>query len=143
MNIIQVFKPKFNEQQKGLPLYCGELSCGLFGISDDFVESYLSLDELFMRNRESTFFVRASGDSMLPEIKNGDILIVDRSYKVLDQSIVAVFHNGNPLCKKFLQRENHILLRSLNKKYSDIQVCDDDELQVFGVVIGVARDFRK
>lgn len=143
MNIIQGFKPKFNKEKKTLPLYSGELSCGLFGISEDFVEAHLSLDEKFMKNRESTFFVRASGDSMLPEIKTGDILIIDRSFKALDGSIVAVFHNGNPICKKLYQKGDKIKLQSLNKKYSDILISDDDDLQVFGVVIGIARDLRK
>ena len=58
-----------------VPLFSGELSCGLFGITEDFVDSYLSLDEKFLRSRESTFFVRSSGDSMMPEIKDQDILM--------------------------------------------------------------------
>lgn len=80
---------------------------------------------------------------MMPEIKSGDILIVDRSYKALDQSIVAVFYNGNPLCKKLYQKGEECRLQSLHKDYPDILIGEDDDLQIFGVVIGVARDFRK
>ncbi len=143
MNITHVFKLKNIDEENSLPLYSGDLSCGLFGISEDFVEAHLSLDEKFMKNKESTFFVRASGDSMLPEIKTGDILIVDRSYKALDQSLIAVFYNGNPLCKKLYQRGEECRLQSLNKDYPDILIGEDDDLQIFGVIIGVARDFRK
>ncbi len=135
-------KPTRSEIKKNwLPLYSGELACGLFGISDDYVDSYLSLDEKFMSNKESTFFVRASGDSMLPDIKNDDILVVDRSLPVLDQSILAVFFNGNPLCKQIHIKSNKKILHSFNSKYIDIIVTEDDELEVFGVIIGLVRDF--
>lgn len=125
-----------------IPLYSGELVCGLFGISEDFIENYLSLDEKFGKNRESTFYIRASGDSMAPEIKEGDILIVDRSLKVSNRSIVAVFYNGSPMCKQMIILDNQKILRPYNKKYKDIMVSEEDELFLFGVVTGLARDLR-
>ena len=143
MEIIRKMNTNDNRevQKYWLPLYSGELACGLFGIADDFVESYLSLDEKFMKNKESTFFVRSSGDSMEPDIKAQDILIVDRSVTAIDGSVVAVFYNGNPICKKLVITPTKKILRSTNSKYVDIEITEDDELQVFGVVIGLARDF--
>jgi len=123
-----------------IPLYAGELACGLFGISDDFVEKHLSLDEKFVKNKISTFFVRASGESMLPRIENNDILIVDRSIQPINESIVAVFFNGNPLCKQFILHKNKKYLKSLNENYPTLEISPDDELNIFGVVIGLARD---
>lgn len=125
-----------------LPLYSGELACGLFGISEDFVEDQLSLDEKFMKNSESTFFVRAGGDSMEPSIYNGDILIVDRSLRVESGSVVAVFYNGNPICKQFIVNGRVKVLHSFNEKYPDVVIGEDDQLQLFGVVVGLVRDFR-
>lgn len=52
---------------------------GLFGISQDHIEDYQSLDKRFIKSRVSTFFFQASGDAMSPYIENEDILIVDRS----------------------------------------------------------------
>ncbi len=142
MNILGPLKPVSSEiKQYWLPLYQGELACGLFGISEDFVENYLSLDEKFLRNREATFLVRAGGDSMSPEIKDNDILIVDRSLTAKHQSIIAVFYNGVAMCKQlYLEGENKYL-RSFNSKYKNILIGEEDELLVFGVVIGLARDF--
>jgi DNA polymerase V len=127
-------------RRRWLPLYLGELSCGLFGISEDYVDGYLSLDEKFLKNSNSTFFVRASGDSMSPEIKEKDILIVDRSIEPTHNSIVAVFFNGNPICKRIVFRYPKKILTSFNSKYKPIEVSDEDDLQIFGVVIGLARD---
>lgn len=124
-----------------IPLYSGELACGLFGISEDYVESYLSLDEKFLKNKNSTFFVRSCGDSMLPEIKPEDILIVDKSINVTSGSIVAVFYNSNPICKQFISLNGKKILRSFNKEYKDIEMTEQDSLEIFGVVIGLARDF--
>jgi DNA polymerase V len=120
--------------------FLGEVACGLFGISDDFVESYLSLDEKFMKNKESTFFVRASGNSMSPDIKNNDILVVDRSIKVFSGAIIAFYLNGLPMCKEIINSENNTYLKSMNPKHKTIIVSSDDELSVFGVVIGIVRD---
>ena len=143
---MEVIKPHSDNDDKDmrnhwLPLYSGELACGLFGISDDFVESYLSLDEKFMKNKESTFYVRASGNSMSPRIENQDILVVDRSLPVLPNCVVALYYNGVPMCKQFIKREEKTYLHSFNSSHKDIEIQKDDELVIFGTVIGLVRDF--
>lgn len=40
------------------PKMLAKLSCGLFGISDDFIEKYQSLDGHFIKNKFSTFFLK-------------------------------------------------------------------------------------
>lgn len=144
MEILGTFKSADTDKLKNhwVPLYSGELACGLFGISEDFVEKYLSLDEKFTKNKASTFYVRASGDSMGPRIENQDILIVDRSLKALSGSIVAVFYNGTPLCKQYFQIGSKSFLKSYNSKHPDIEIIESDNLDFFGVVIGLAREFN-
>ncbi len=124
-----------------LPLATGFISCGLFGVMDDFSENNLSLDEKFMKNKHSTFFVRARGESMGPEIKPNDILIVDRSLKLQSGQVATFFYNGNAICKQFVKEGAQIILRSFHEDYPDILVREDDQLEVFGPVIGLARDF--
>jgi DNA polymerase V len=137
----ELVKPKKSiTQTENTYPFLGEVSCGLFGISDDFVESYLSLDEKFMKNKESTFFVRASGDSMSPDIKNNDILVVDRSITIFSGAIIAFYFNGIPMCKEIIKSESNTYLKSSNKEFKTIVVTADDELTVFGVVIGIVRD---
>jgi DNA polymerase V len=123
-----------------IPMYSATVACGLFGISDDFVDSYLSLDEKFVRNQNATFFVRASGDSMWPKVENGDILIVDTSLSLKNGAIGTFFYNGNPICKQWIKTENGFILRSINSKYPDLIIMESDQLELFGVVIGLARD---
>jgi len=124
-----------------IPMYSAQVACGLFGITDDFIDSYLSLDEKFIRNKNSTFFVKASGDSMRPKIESGDILIVDTSLNLKHQSIGTFFYNGNPVCKQWIVTEDGPLLRSFNKNYQEVKIQEDDQIELFGVVIGLAREF--
>ncbi len=126
-------------KQVGLPLFSSRVSCGLFGISDDFIEDYLSLDQKFIKHKEASFFVQAEGDSMGPLIQDKDILIVDRSVPIFHQGIATFFYNNQAICKKYIKQENQIILRSLNPKYKDIIITEDDQLDLFGVVIGLAR----
>lgn len=79
---------------------------------------------------------------MSPLIMNRDILIVDRSIKPIDKSIIAIFFNGNPICKQLVLGQTEKKLHSLNPKYLDILVTEEDSLELFGVVIGLARDFK-
>lgn len=123
-----------------IPFYSSFVSCGLFGIADDFTENYLSLDEKYLSNKESTFFVRADGDSMEPDIKPRDILIVDRSVKVFSGCVGTFYFNGNAICKQYIQGPSGIILRSFNTKYKDIHIKETDDLTLFGVVIGITRD---
>ena len=129
-----------NKNEKEFPLFTGQLSCGLFGISEDFTEEGLSLDQKFMRNKESTFFIRAGGDSMEPQIRARDILVVDRSLKLFNNCVAAFYFNGNAICKIYRKTESGIVLHSLNSKYKDIHIKEHDELELFGVVVGLVRD---
>lgn len=124
-----------------IPLYSAQVACGLFGITDDFVDNYLSLDEKFIKNKNSTFFVKASGDSMRPKIEMGDILVVDTSLSLKHLSIGTFFYNGNPICKQWVIKEDGPYLRSFNSKYQEIKINEDDQIELFGVVIGLAREF--
>ncbi len=129
-----------NLSKHWVPLYGGEIACGLFGISEDFVDSYLSLDEKFIKHQEATFFIRAGGNSMEPNIQAGDILIVDRSVNLRSGIVGAFFYNGSPICKQFIKQNDKAILRSFNKAYKDVIITENDDLQLFGVVIGLARE---
>jgi len=121
---------------KSLVFYCGN-----FGVFDDFCEPDLSLDQRFIKNNTSIFFVQAKGDSMSPYILDKDILIVDTSITLSRGQVGTFFFNSNPICKRLEVRSSKKFLVSINNEYSEIEIKQDDNLEVFGVVIGLARDF--
>ncbi|HAZ14799.1 MAG: hypothetical protein A2X86_22250 [Bdellovibrionales bacterium GWA2_49_15] len=121
--------------------FLGEVTCGLFGITEDYEEAYLSLDQHLVKNRESTYFLRAMGNSMTPLILPQDILVVDRSIKVEMGQIVVLTMNGQRLCKRLVRQEGKIFLLSENKNYKPIPIVEESEAVFFGPVVGLARGF--
>jgi DNA polymerase V len=110
------------------------VSCGLFGVSDDFIEKYQSLDSKFVKNKESTFYFKAIGDSMVPTIFPSDILVVDRSIKNFNGRVCVIAYNDEFVCKRVYQKKDHIVLKSDNSKFKDIIIHDEHSAIVWGVV---------
>ena len=128
-------------QRLGLvPIMGRRVVCGLFGISDDYIEKYQSLDTRFIKNKASTFFFQAASHSMEPLIFENDVLIVDRSIEVTHGKVVVVSVTGELICKRLIKENNKIILRSDNKAYSDILVTEEMDLVIFGVVVAIARE---
>lgn len=121
--------------QMTLPKSFQKVSCGLFGIAEDFSEQYQSLDERFVKRKESTFFFQAVGSSMEPTIFPGEVLVVDRSLTTFNGRVCVVAYNGELICKRILLQRDHLLLRSDNKKFKDIPVFEEQDALVWGVVI--------
>ena len=71
---------------------------------------------------------------MCPDIKNNDILVVDKSRSVFSGAIIAFYFNGTPMCKEILELESRTYLKSSNPKCETIVVSSEDELTIFGVV---------
>lgn len=116
---------------------------GLFGIREDHVGGYQSLDDRFVQNRSATFFFEARGDSMEPLIMAGDILVIDRSKNVVSGKIAVVYLDGEFLCKRFIKHNGMIILRSHNPLCRDIIVTEEMDFLVWGAIVATARDTRE
>jgi DNA polymerase V len=129
------------EQQHALvPMFSMAVQCGLFGIQDDHIENYLSLDERFIKNKHTTFIFKMEGDSMAPQIESGDYLIVDRSLTNFMDKIVVVDLFDERMCKFFTRSHGKLVLRSLNNKYQDIVINDEMDMHIFGVATLCFKD---
>ena len=61
-----------------LPLYSSKVQAGFPSPADDHIEGHLDLNEHLIKHPAATFFVRASGHSMIGAgIHENDILIID------------------------------------------------------------------
>ena len=123
-----------------VPFFGSRVECGRFGISDDFIEKYQSLDARFIKNKASTFFFKASGHSMEPLIFENDILIVDRSIEAFHSKVIVVAYEGSLICKRYFKEGNQVILKSENPSCKDIRVTEEMDATVWGVVTGVARE---
>ena len=122
------------------PLFLEAVSAGFPSPADDYVERGLDLNEHLIDNPEATFMVRVCGDSMVDAgIRDGDILVVDRSRDAAPGRIVVAVVDGELTVKRLLRRGSALLLAPENEAYAPIEIAEGRELLVWGVVIGVVR----
>lgn len=69
------------------------------------------------------------------EIFDGDILVVDKSVEAQHGHIVVVFVNGECLVKRLHKRGKRVALIAENPAYPPIDVTQEMEVVVWGVVI--------
>ncbi|OZS73062.1 DNA polymerase V subunit UmuD [Providencia rettgeri] len=83
-----------------IPIFESLIACGFPSPAQDHVERRLSLDAELIRYPESTYFLRASGDSMKDAgIFDGDLLVVESHLTARHGEIVVAEYNGEFTCK--------------------------------------------
>lgn len=124
-----------------LPLFSVAVPAGFPSPADDFMETPLDIREHLIKHPSATFFARAEGDSMTGfGIFSGDLLIVDRALQPQHGDVVIAAIDGELTCKVLDIHEK--LLRSGNVRYQPIELHDNAELLIEGVVIHSVRYHR-
>ncbi|MBP9691040.1 translesion error-prone DNA polymerase V autoproteolytic subunit [Candidatus Woesebacteria bacterium] len=125
-----------------LTLYETKIPAGFPSPADDFADTKLDLNEHLIRHPAATFFVKVSGDSMTGVgIFDGDMLIVDRSLEASQQSIVIAALDGELTVKRLGMKKGRYLLFSENEKYPPIEIADESDFSIWGVVTAVVHSF--
>lgn len=127
-------KPQFPPAESlQIPLFGGSCPAGFPSPAQDYVEEMLDLNDLCIRHPSATYFVRASGNSMTDAgIKDGDLLVVDKSEKPSHGDIVIAAVDGE-FTVKVLQLRPCLALQPMNPSFSTIYP-EPDALEIFGVV---------
>ena len=111
--------------------------------ADDFVDKKLDLNELMISHPTATFFVKVEGESMIDAgIQSGDILVVDRSIEAQNGKIVIAIVDGEFTVKRLKIDEAGISLVPENTKHPTIQVSEESDFQIWGVVTYVIHQAR-
>ncbi len=113
------------------------VAAGFPSPAENYIEEKLNLDKHLIKNKESTFFVRVSGDSMINVgIFDNDILVVDRSLIPVRQSIVIASIDGELVVKKLVKDKikKDFYLKSENKNYPDIRLNSNSDTVIWGIV---------
>ena len=104
--------------------------------AENYIDEKLDLNRYLIKNKESSFFVRVSGDSMINVgIFNNDILIVDKSLTPGSRSIVVASIDGELIIKRLVQdRFKNYYLKSENNNYPNIKLNSNTDTIIWGVV---------
>ena len=116
------------------------ISAGFPSPADDFKEIRISLDKELVKNEEATFYARVSGDSMQGAgLENGDLLIIDRSIEPSNNKIAVCFVDGEFTVKRIKIESKKLYLIPENKKYLPIEINEENELIIWGIVTYVIK----
>ena len=111
------------------------ISAGFPSPADDFKEIRISLDRELVKNEESTFYARVSGDSMIEAgLDDGDLIVIDRSLNPENGKIAICFVDGEFTVKRIKKEKNKLFLMPQNKRYQPIEIKEGNELIIWGIV---------
>ena len=133
-NKLEFFIPK---KENGLGQWLAEegISAGFPSPADDFKETRISLDRELVKNKEATFYARVSGDSMVGAgLDDGDLLVIDRSLNPENGKIAVCLIDGEFTVKRIKKEKNILYLIPENKKYKPIELKEENELVILGIV---------
>src|SRR3989344_1057802 len=122
-----------------LPLL-GTVEAGWPSPAEEELVDTLSLEEWLIHNREATFMLKVSGDSMIDAgIRPGDMLLVERGRTPKSGDVVVAEVDKQWTLKYFEKHNNQVVLVPANKKYKTI--IPKEELNIAAVVTAVIRKY--
>lgn len=121
-----------------VPMALEAVHAGFPSIAQDYFDGDFSFDDNVITHPDTTFVMAVAGDSMEDAgIFDGDILVVDRSLAAEENSIVVAAINGELTVKRLIMgADNRPLLHPENPQYPDIPLYLEQEVVIWGVVIG-------
>jgi len=107
--------------------------------SEENVIDWISISSRFLKtSSDDIFLLKVKGNSMSPRIEDGDIIIVKKQYRAEPGQTIVALIGSETTVKKYLPREDHIILQPENPEHEPIVVFPD-ELRIQGVVQGVLK----
>ena len=118
------------------------LSAGFPSPAGDYAEDGLDLNTYLIQNKPATFMFTVRGESMIVAgIHDGDKVVVDRALKPQHKDIVVAVVNGEYTIKRLFKYKGRIELCPENPDFPSITFSEGQELQIWGVVVGVVRRY--
>ena len=128
-----------------IPLpFLGGVNAGFPSPAADYIEDEIDLKSILMPNPSSTFIMKIEGDSMInANIPPNAYIVIDRSVKPKNNSIVVAVLNGEITCKRLIKRGKLLALYPENSKYFPIEITEEMNFTVWGTVTNILIDATK
>ena len=99
----------------------GTVRCGAGGVAYEYIDEYITIDDTYRPDEMRGF--RAEGDSMEPEIHDGDICLVHLQEEVPDGALAVVVicdgaDEGEGTIKRIHKQDGAIILQATNQAYA-------------------------
>lgn len=132
-NNILKFPDRINEDNNNTVLNYGYVSAGTGEYMIDNQPEEITVHGGIPADYD--FAVTINGDSMEPMFADGQVIFVRNTVEAISGQIVIAELNGDAYVKKLQADESSCRLVSLNSKYKPINIDEDDDFKVVGVVV--------
>jgi len=142
-------KPRPATEYEKIPKVSARLCAGdgSFEVGAD-IQGYYSFRKAWLSKRgvvDKMVLLDIFGNSMEPEMRDGDTVLVDQSQKnILAGAIFALGIEDTIMVKRVEKHPNKLVLRSDNRNYAPIyfEGQEADQVRILGKVIWVCREIR-
>ncbi len=128
---IELISPVSSEQKYP---YIGNVQAGFPSPGDDFFHDYISLDELLVEHKETTFFAKVTGSSMSNDFNDGDLLIIDKSLEWEENRIALCYIDGEFTLKRIKLKDGKCFLVPSNQGFPLVEVDYEKGVSIWGIV---------
>ncbi|MEL0651936.1 translesion error-prone DNA polymerase V autoproteolytic subunit [Algibacter sp. TI.3.09] len=136
---LTLFNPEETENAGALYFDTG-ISAGYPAPTEDFSQQHLSLDTELVKNKETTFYARVSGQSMIGAgLDDNDLLVIDRSIEPTNNKIAVCFLDGEFTVKRLKVDKDEMWLKPENPNYPIIKITSDNKFLIWGIVTNVIK----
>ena len=131
-----------------LPLFDIAVQAGFPSPAEGYQQRAIDLNELLITNPPATFILRVEGESMRTDdpgeqnIGHGDLLIVNRAVEARNGHIVVACLDGEFTVKKLRRQGRRVWLEPANRAFARIEVGEERDFQVWGVVTSKVTQFK-
>lgn len=142
---LKLFKAK-TRSRVPIQYATSEVKAGFPSPAQDYMSEEIDLNVELIHNREATFYVRVSGDSMTEAgIYDGDLAVVDKSLEASDGDFVIAFIDGEFTIKQFKRDDDgrRGWLVPWNDHYQRIEVTADNQFAIWGIVTHVIHKLKR
>ena len=116
------------------------ISAGFPSLTEDIEGEKISLDDALIKNKDTTFYAKVKGQSMINAgLNDDDLLVIDRSLEATDKKIAVCYIDGEFTVKRLRVQNDEIWLQPENPNYPIINITEDNDFMIWGIVTNVIK----
>jgi DNA polymerase V len=125
-------------------VFIGCVYAGFPSPASDYMEEDIDLRKYLQPNTTSIYLARVKGDSMVnSHIPNDAIVVIDKSLKPSNNNVVIATLDGERVIKHFVKTSRGVFLSPSNPAYKPVQINDDTDFAIWGVVTHVIVKLKR